>query len=59
VTLECGDMSPLSKRGHVRALHNHDEIRMTSDERMTKSGARNKGMAFPHLQFPTTIALSC
>src|SRR5206468_9059102 len=44
VTLECGDPAaagPLSKRGHVRALHNNDEARMTSDERMTKSGTRS------------------
>src|SRR5881409_65868 len=34
-------MWPLSKRGHVRALHNNDEARMTSDERMTKSEARS------------------
>src|SRR5436309_853100 len=34
-------MWPLSKRGHVRALHNNDEIRMTNDERMTKSEARS------------------
>src|SRR5437867_3475625 len=34
-------MSPLSKRGHVRALHNNDEIRMTNGEKVTKSEARS------------------
>src|SRR5438093_938993 len=34
-------MWPLSKRGHVRALHNNDEIRMTNGEKVTKSEARS------------------
>jgi len=51
--LECGDMSPLWQRGHVRALQNRPVTPMPNEIRLLTSALRFPGPALGTLNAPS------